>query len=227
SCVYCDPKSRMRIFSACRSATWALRRGGRTVTRHTRARTPRLSGQDLQPGLGAVQILLGLSAGHADGAEDGPVAADQRRAQTRDDGDADQLRDGVEEARPLLVDLRQRGAVPMPESRTHRLGLGDLRGEGRCAVHARERKEQASFVRLNRNKRSLALDLKAPRGKDVFRQLVRRCDVVVENLRPGTMKDLELDYPRLAQLNPGLVYVAASGWGQDGPYAQRPGLDIM
>ena len=87
--------------------------------------------------------------------------------------------------------------------------------------------ESSAFVRLNRNKRSLALDLKAPRGKDVFRQLVRRCDVVVENLRPGTMKDLELDYPRLAQLNPGLVYVAASGWGQDGPYAQRPGLDIM
>jgi len=87
--------------------------------------------------------------------------------------------------------------------------------------------ESSAFVRLNRNKRSLALDLKAPRGKEVFRQLVRRCDVVVENLRPGTMKDLELDYPRLSQLNPGLVYVAASGWGQDGPYAQRPGLDIM
>src|SRR5207249_7259907 len=74
---------------------------------------------------------------------------------------------------------------------------------------------------------SLALDLKAPRGKDVLRQLVRRCDVVVENLRPGTMGDLQLDYPRLAQLNPRLVYVAASGWGQDGPYAQRPGLDII
>jgi crotonobetainyl-CoA:carnitine CoA-transferase CaiB-like acyl-CoA transferase len=87
--------------------------------------------------------------------------------------------------------------------------------------------ESSAFLRLNRNKRSLALDLKAPRGKEVFRRLARRCDVVVENLRPGTMKDLELDYPRLSLLNPGLVYVAASGWGQDGPYAQRPGLDIM
>src|SRR5437660_5804512 len=87
--------------------------------------------------------------------------------------------------------------------------------------------ESSSFIRLNRNKRSLALDLKARRGKDVFRKLARRADVLVENLRPGTMGDLELDYARLSELNPRLVYVACSGWGQDGPYAQRPGLDIM
>ena len=87
--------------------------------------------------------------------------------------------------------------------------------------------ESSSFVRLNRNKRSLALDLKSPRGKDVFRKLAAQADVLVENLRPGTMADLELDYPRLSRLNPRLVYVAASGWGQDGPYAQRPGLDII
>jgi crotonobetainyl-CoA:carnitine CoA-transferase CaiB-like acyl-CoA transferase len=89
------------------------------------------------------------------------------------------------------------------------------------------RGESSSFVRLNRNKRSLALDLKAQRGKEIFRRLIGKADVLVENLRPGTMADLELDYPRLAALNPRLVYVAASGWGQDGPYAQRPGLDIM
>src|SRR5438309_10240743 len=87
--------------------------------------------------------------------------------------------------------------------------------------------ESSNFIRLNRNKRSLALDLKAPDGKQVFRRLVERSDVVVENLRPGTMADLELDYPRLRVLNPGLIYVAASGWGQDGPYSQLAGLDIM
>src|SRR5919198_1585012 len=87
--------------------------------------------------------------------------------------------------------------------------------------------ESSNFVRLNRNKRSLALDLKASRGKDVFRKLAQRADVLVENLRPGTMRDLGLDYPRLSGLNARLVYVAASGWGQDGPYAQRPGLDII
>src|SRR5918911_5052823 len=87
--------------------------------------------------------------------------------------------------------------------------------------------ESSSFVRLNRNKRSLALDLKAARGKEVFRRLIGRADVLVENLRPGTMADLELDYARLAALNPRLVYVAASGWGQDGPLSPLAGLDIM
>jgi crotonobetainyl-CoA:carnitine CoA-transferase CaiB-like acyl-CoA transferase len=87
--------------------------------------------------------------------------------------------------------------------------------------------ESSAFVRLNRNKRSLVLDLKSSSGKEVFRRLVRTADVVVENLRPGTMRDLELDYARLAELNPGLVYVAASGWGQDGPLSPLAGLDIM
>lgn len=87
--------------------------------------------------------------------------------------------------------------------------------------------ESSPFVRLNRNKRSVVLDLKQAEGKDVFRRLVRTADVVVENLRPGTMGDLELDYPRLRELQPGLIYVAASGWGQDGPLSQHAGLDIM
>src|SRR3954466_2811121 len=87
--------------------------------------------------------------------------------------------------------------------------------------------ESSPFVRLNRNKRSLALDLKSERGKDIFRKLACEADVVVENLRPGTMAQLGIDYPKLATQNARLVYVAASGWGQDGPYAQLPGLDIM
>jgi formyl-CoA transferase len=87
--------------------------------------------------------------------------------------------------------------------------------------------ESSNFIRLNRNKRSLALDLKSAEGKEIFRKLAERADVVVENLRPGTMADLGIDYPRLSQVNPGLVYVAASGWGQTGPYAQLAGLDIM
>ena len=87
--------------------------------------------------------------------------------------------------------------------------------------------EGSAFMRLNRNKRSIALDLKSARGKSVFRKLVATADIVVENLRPGTMADLELDYERLHQLNPRLIYVAASGWGQDGPLRDRPGMDIM
>ncbi|HKW69083.1 MAG TPA: CoA transferase [Candidatus Dormibacteraeota bacterium] len=87
--------------------------------------------------------------------------------------------------------------------------------------------EGSAFMRLNRNKRSAALDLKTQVGKEVFRKLVATADVVVENLRPGTMNDLELDYERLRLLNPALIYVAASGWGQDGPLRDRPGMDIM
>jgi len=87
--------------------------------------------------------------------------------------------------------------------------------------------EGSAFVRLNRNKRSIALNLKSAEGKEVFRKLVKTADVVVENLRPGTMVDLGLGYEALRKLNPGLVYVAASGWGQDGPLSSQPGLDIM
>ena len=77
--------------------------------------------------------------------------------------------------------------------------------------------EGSAFMRLNRNKRSIALDLKTDQGKEIFRKLVGTADVVVENLRPGTMRDLGLDYESLERSNRGLIYVAASGWGQDGP----------
>jgi formyl-CoA transferase len=87
--------------------------------------------------------------------------------------------------------------------------------------------EGSAFMRLNRNKRSLALDLKTDLGKQVFRKLVGTADIVVENLRPGTMQDLGLDYESLRGVNPGLIYVAASGWGQDGPLRDQPGMDIM
>jgi formyl-CoA transferase len=87
--------------------------------------------------------------------------------------------------------------------------------------------QSSPFVRLNRNKRSLGVDLKAEDGKRIFRRLVATADVVIENLRPGTMRDLGLDHQSLVELNPRLVYVAASGWGQDGPLSALAGLDIM
>jgi crotonobetainyl-CoA:carnitine CoA-transferase CaiB-like acyl-CoA transferase len=87
--------------------------------------------------------------------------------------------------------------------------------------------EGSAFMRLNRNKRSIALDLKAEQGKEIFRKLAGTADIVVENLRPGTMRDLGLEYESLKSLNPALIYVAASGWGQDGPLRDQPGMDIM
>jgi crotonobetainyl-CoA:carnitine CoA-transferase CaiB-like acyl-CoA transferase len=88
--------------------------------------------------------------------------------------------------------------------------------------------ESSHFVRLNRNKRSIALDLKAPVGKEIFKKLVATADIVVENLRPRTMHDLSLDYEGvLRAINPRLIYIAASGWGQDGPLAELAGQDVM
>ena len=87
--------------------------------------------------------------------------------------------------------------------------------------------EGAGFLLLNRNKRSLALDLKRERGKELFLELIDGADVVVENFRPGTMRDLGLDYASLTARNSRLIYLAASAYGQDGPYSQRPGLDLI
>jgi len=87
--------------------------------------------------------------------------------------------------------------------------------------------ESSPFARLNRNKDSVALDLKSPAGKAAFLRLVEQADVVVENLRPGAMRALGLDYEAVKAVNPRIVYASASGWGQDGPLAALPGLDIM
>lgn len=87
--------------------------------------------------------------------------------------------------------------------------------------------ESSPFARLNRNKESVALDLKTSEGHEAFLRLAGTADVVVENLRPGAMRKLRLGYDDLAAVNPGIVYASASGWGQDGPLAELPGLDIM
>ena len=87
--------------------------------------------------------------------------------------------------------------------------------------------EAAYFLSVNRNKRSLAVDLKSPEGLAVVRDLARRADVVVENFRPGTAARLGLGYDDLAAENPGLVYASISGYGQTGPDAHRAGYDAI
>lgn len=83
------------------------------------------------------------------------------------------------------------------------------------------------FARLNRNKRSVAIDLKSAEGREIVLRMAEGADVLVQNLRPGGMDQLGLGYPALRERNPRLVYVSASGWGQDGPLAALPGLDVM
>lgn len=87
--------------------------------------------------------------------------------------------------------------------------------------------ESVSFLSFNRNKRSIAVDLKKPEGVDVVKRLVEKADVVVENFRPGVMDRLGLGYETLNQLNPRLVYCASCGFGQSGPYVTRPGQDLL
>jgi crotonobetainyl-CoA:carnitine CoA-transferase CaiB-like acyl-CoA transferase len=81
------------------------------------------------------------------------------------------------------------------------------------------------FQNLHRNKRAMTLNLKDPRGLEVFKRLVQKADVVVENYRPDVKARLGIDYESLRQINPRIVYGSISGFGQDGPYHKRPGFD--
>ncbi len=84
-----------------------------------------------------------------------------------------------------------------------------------------------SFLSLNRNKRSLAVDLKQEEGKAALYDLVRTADVFLQNYRPGVAERLGVDYQTLSAINPKLVYVSMSGYGEDGPYKLRPGQDLL
>jgi len=83
------------------------------------------------------------------------------------------------------------------------------------------------FLSLNRGKKSVALDLATGKGLEVFFELVRQADVLIENFTPGTMEKLGLSYEEVRKHNPRIVYVAGSGFGQYGPYAQKPAFDIV
>lgn len=85
----------------------------------------------------------------------------------------------------------------------------------------------APFLMLNRNKRGIALDLKAPEGREVFLRMVREADVVIENFRKGTLEKLGLGYDTLSGINPGLIYCAISGYGRTGPAADKGGFDLI
>lgn len=102
-------------------------------------------------------------------------------------------------------------------------GVGDdsrhfaplINGEGSC------------FLASNRNKKSITLDLRKEEGKEIFRDLVKISDVVFENNRPGTMDKWGIGYEQLKLINPGIIMTSISGFGQTGPYKERPGLDII
>jgi crotonobetainyl-CoA:carnitine CoA-transferase CaiB-like acyl-CoA transferase len=88
-------------------------------------------------------------------------------------------------------------------------------------------RESLSFLTFNRGKRSLTLNLKDPRGKAIALRIIKSSDVLIENFRPGVMDRLGLGYDALSEIQPELIYCASSGWGQCGPYKNRPGQDLL
>lgn len=87
--------------------------------------------------------------------------------------------------------------------------------------------ESLYYANVNRNKKSITLNLKTAEGKELFMEMVKSADMVVENYRPGVTKRLGVDYETLAQVNPKIIYGSISAFGQQGPYASRPGYDII
>ncbi|KAJ5911652.1 alpha methylacyl-CoA racemase [Penicillium subrubescens] len=87
--------------------------------------------------------------------------------------------------------------------------------------------ESAYYLSVNRNKKSLGLSFAHPEGVEIIQQLARDCDVLVENYLPGSLKKYNLDYASISKINPHLIYTSITGYGQTGPYSNRPGFDVM
>ncbi|MBI3522014.1 MAG: CoA transferase [Chloroflexi bacterium] len=105
-----------------------------------------------------------------------------------------------------------------------RPGVGDL---SRSAIQDSAGLDNPVYLSLNRNKRSLELDLRKAEGRRVVHDLVARSDVIVNNFRPGVMERLDLGYERLREINPRIIYAFGSGFGSAGPYAHKGGQDVL
>ena len=112
--------------------------------------------------------------------------------------------------------------------KVERPGYGDeTRSWGPPYLASGDNRESAYFLSANRGKESIAVDFKDPRGQAILRKLARRADILIENYKPGGLKDYSLDYDAIKAINPAIVYCSISGFGQTGPYASKPGYDFM
>jgi crotonobetainyl-CoA:carnitine CoA-transferase CaiB-like acyl-CoA transferase len=100
-------------------------------------------------------------------------------------------------------------------------------GDGSRRFEPKVNDESYCFAVLNRNKKSVALDMKQAAGKEVFMKLAAQTDIIVENFRPGVTKKLGIDYDAIKKINPGVIYASISGFGQTGPYGKKGGFDII
>ena len=117
----------------------------------------------------------------------------------------------------LGADVIKIEAPPGVGGRGAGIGLSPMGEEGR---------REAAFDALNRNKRSIGLNLRSDKGREIFYQLAQPADVIVEGFRPGVVKRLGVDYETIRAINSRLIYCSLSGYGQDGPYSNRPGHDV-
>jgi crotonobetainyl-CoA:carnitine CoA-transferase CaiB-like acyl-CoA transferase len=100
-------------------------------------------------------------------------------------------------------------------------------GDGSRRFDPKVNGESYCFAVLNRNKKSVALNMKSERGREIFLKLARDADIVIENYRPGVTRKLGIDYPALKAVNPDIIYASISGFGQTGPYSKKGGFDII
>ena len=126
-----------------------------------------------------------------------------------------------------VLELTQVMAGPFCGQVLGDMGADVVKIEPLSGDSTREALGAAAFLAVNRNKRSVALDLKSSSHREVLHRLARDADVVLENFRPGVADRLGAGWEELSSLNPRLVYASVSGFGQTGPYAQRPGYDLI
>ena len=133
-----------------------------------------------------------------------------------------------------VIDLTQAMAAPFCTMNLADMGADVIKieppGEGeptRQLGAAQKNGHSATFMTMNRGKRGLAVNLKAPEGVEIVRKLAAKCDVFVQNYRPGVVKRMGLDFDSLLTVNPKIVYCQISGFGNSGPYAARGGYDLI
>lgn len=124
-----------------------------------------------------------------------------------------------------VLDLAQARAGPTAVRQLADMGADVVQVTRPRATDILASSGNSDYENLHRNKRSMILDLQRPEGREVFYRLVPQFDVLVENFRPDVKRRLKIDYETLAALNPRLIYGSNSGFGQDGPYGKRPGVD--
>ena len=135
--------------------------------------------------------------------------------------------DGVRVLELARFQAGPRGGMLLSDLGAEVIKIEPPRGEETRRMPPLVRGQSVYFAVYNRGKKSVCLDLRQPRGREVFAALVGKADIVLENFRPGVMRAMGFDYERLRQLNPGIILVSVSGFGQYGPYADRPAFDAL